>query len=90
MHLPSDYIYPYRCVGGSCSQPGPMGLVCGSGLGRCGSQVTVGLSPDHRSAPLFLNLPFPRQSGTIMSGFVRTLEVIYQVRFGDKKGVAER
>jgi hypothetical protein len=20
MHLPSDYIYPYRCVGGSCSQ----------------------------------------------------------------------
>jgi hypothetical protein len=20
MHLPSDYIYPYRCVGGNCSQ----------------------------------------------------------------------
>jgi hypothetical protein len=20
MHLPSDYIYPYRCVGVSCSQ----------------------------------------------------------------------
>jgi hypothetical protein len=40
--------------------------------------------------PLFLNLPIPRQSGTIVSGFARTLEVIYQVHFGRKKGVAER
>jgi len=37
-----------------------------------------------------LNLHFPRQTGTIVSGFARTLEVIYQVHFGGKKVVAER
>ena len=41
-------------------------------------------------SPFCLNLPFPRQSGTIVSGFARTLEVIYQVHFGGKKVVAER
>jgi hypothetical protein len=40
------------------------------------------------SESLFLNLPFPRQTGTIVSGFARTLEVIYQVHFGGKKVVA--
>ena len=35
-----------------------------------------------------LNLHFPRQTGTIVSGFARTLEVIYQVHFGGKKVVA--
>jgi hypothetical protein len=40
--------------------------------------------------PLFLIFPFPLQSGTIVSGFARTLEVIYQLHFGVKKGVAER
>ena len=37
-----------------------------------------------------LNRPFLRQTGTIVSGFARTLEVIYQVHFGGKKVVAER
>ena len=41
---------------------------------------------DHRFALLYLNCSFPRQSGTIMSGFASTLEAFYLERLGYKKG----
>jgi hypothetical protein len=36
--------------------------------------------------PLFLNFPFPRQSGTIVSGFAGTIEAISQLRFVSRRG----
>ena len=53
-----------------------------------GLRLRTGALRAHRF--LFLNVPFLRQSGTIMSGFASTIESISQVRFGGKKGGTER
>ena len=58
---------------------GRIGPVYDSGPGRCG--LTAFSS---------FNIPFLRQSGTIMSGFASTIDSISQVRFGGKKGGTER
>jgi hypothetical protein len=61
-----------------------MGLIYGRDRGVAGFEKLAAFSPDHR--PHFSNIPFPRQSGTMVSGFAGTIEAISQLLLVARRG----